>query len=119
MKEQKAVRYDRDKKVVVLTLNQTYEINEIHKIWADMQGKKGIFEKQVKELKIKTKDLKDEPKELTALRKNLKLLQTADAEDKSKGELKYAETMVEGLKKEILMLEPVVNKLPKPTKKKS
>tara|TARA_Y100000310_G_scaffold42720_1_gene39945 strand:- start:1313 stop:1732 length:420 start_codon:yes stop_codon:yes gene_type:complete len=136
MKENKVVRYDRDKKKVILKLtqegeindgqevlgktenvfNQEYEVSGIKKIWAKLQEDKQRFEHDLKQLKNKL-DYElivfENEAEIEEFKKKLEELKKYDEKQKAESQIKQLEEMIKSLKTDILKLEPIIKKLPK------
>ena len=114
MKEtQKTTRYDRNKKKVNLTLVQEYDLDEIREGWRKIQSDKNMFEKQLKTLKTQKPIIIKNEKELINLQGQLNQLKSLEEKKKVEGQIKYCEDMIKRAKKEILILEPTIRKIPK------
>jgi len=136
MKENKVVRYDRDKKKVILRLtqegeisdgqetlgttknifNQEYEVSGIKKIWAKLQEDKQRFEQDLKQLNNKVDYeliIFENEAEIEEFKKKLEELKKYDEKQKANAQIKQLEEMIKSLKTDLLKLEPIIKKLPK------
>jgi hypothetical protein len=135
MKENKVVRYDRNKNKVMVNVTQVGDIldgeqvigttDNLHKQEYIPEAMQRIYvgitqqiiqgEKQLKEVKLRqaTNHLKFDYDELVELKQKIAELKTLDQMEQDKEGLKNIEESIKRLKKDALQLKPVIQKLRK------
>jgi len=137
-KVEKIARIDRDKKAVIVKISeegdihkskdlilgkgrtvseQEYPFENIKIVWADLNNNLNSAENVIKQLKeriAKATELTPERiNEIEWLKDLIQDTQMVEQANKDKEQLEYAENNLKMLKKDKLVLEPIIKKLPK------
>ena len=135
MKENKVVRYDRNKNKVVVNVTQVgdildgervightdnkffqeYNPAEMQRIYAGITQQIVQGEKQLKDAKLRqaTNHLKFDYDELVELKQKMAELKTLDQMEQDKEGIKNIQENIKRLKKDALQLKPIIQKLRK------
>ena len=135
MKENKVVRYDRNKNKVIVnvtqvgdilegdkvigttdnTYKQEYKPEEMKRIYSGITAQIVQGEKQFKEIKLRqtTSHLNFDYDELVELKQKMAELKTLDQMEQDKDGVKNMEENIKRLKKDAAQLKPVIQKLRK------